>query len=131
MLDNEIQITIRCGQVTPTGGEITSKIVAENSQYLQSLDHISRKRYFQRLKVLGLAEEDDPYLETKLERFTDEMTAWPQVEFGCIIIWIFHQKAKCFYTRGTIGLEESASSPVSHQNGIESVQVVALFAFSG
>ena len=71
------------------GGRDYSKIVAENSQYLQSLDHISRKRYFQRLKVLGLAEEDDPYLETKLERFTDQMTAWPQVEFGCIIIWIF------------------------------------------
>ena len=52
-------------------------------QYLQSLDHISRKRYLQRLKVLGLA-EDDPYLETKLERFTDQMTAWPQVEFGHI-----------------------------------------------
>ena len=34
-------------------------------------------------KVMGLA-EDDPYLETKLERFTDQMTAWPQVEFGHI-----------------------------------------------
>ena len=53
------------------------------SQYLQSLDHISRKRYLKRLKVMRLA-EDDPYLETKLERFTDQMTAWPQIEFGHI-----------------------------------------------
>ena len=52
------------------------------SQYLQSLGHISRQRYLQRLKVLGLA--DDPYLETKLERFTDQMTAWPQIEFDHI-----------------------------------------------
>ena len=79
-------------------------------QYLQSLDHISRKKYLQRLKVLGLA-EDDPYLETKLERFTDQMTAWPQVELSLATYLDinFHQKARCFYTRETAGLEESAS----------------------
>ena len=74
------------------------------SQYLQSLGHISRQRYLQRLKVLGLA-EDDPYLETKLERFTDhQMTAWPQIEFGHILDisskgQVFLHKRNCWIGR--------------------------------
>ena len=40
----------------------------EMSKYLQGIDPVSKKRYLQCLQALGLTEEDDPYLETKLQR---------------------------------------------------------------
>ena len=51
------------------------------SDYLLSIDPVSKKRYLKRLEVLGLMEKDDPYLEeNQLKRFLDSMSAWPQIK---------------------------------------------------
>ena len=61
------------------------------SDYLLSIDPVSKKRYLKRLEVLGLTEKDDSYLEeNQLKRFSDSLSAWPQeIEYGHIF-WIFH-----------------------------------------
>ena len=52
------------------------------SEYLQSVDPLAKKRYLECLQVLGLEENDDPYLRN--ERFTCSMSAWPDIEYGHI-----------------------------------------------
>ena len=55
------------------------------SDYLLSIDPVAKKRYLKRLELLGLTEKDDPYLEeNQLKRFSDSMSAWPQIEYGHI-----------------------------------------------
>ena len=55
------------------------------SDYLLSIDRVSKKRYLKRLELLGLTEKDDPYLEdNQLKRFLNRMSAWPQIEYGHI-----------------------------------------------
>ena len=55
------------------------------SDYFISINPVAKKRYLKRLEVLGLMEKDDPYLEeNQLKRFSDSMSAWPQIEYGHI-----------------------------------------------
>ena len=52
------------------------------SHYYRSLDAVAQKRYLEKLKLLNLTEKDDPYLKDNEPNFLDDMTRWPQVEYG-------------------------------------------------
>ena len=53
------------------------------TKYADSLDGVAR--YFNKLKALGLAATDDPYV---LGDFQNVMRLWPPVEFGHIFCYI-------------------------------------------
>ena len=38
----------------------------------------------EKLCLLGFRESDDPYSESNMAKFTDNMTLWPAVEYGHI-----------------------------------------------
>ena len=52
------------------------------SNYLQSLDETGKSRYLEKLDLIGLSEEDDPYSPQNTAYFLDCMGSWPPVEFG-------------------------------------------------
>ena len=54
------------------------------SNYLQSLDETGKSRYLEKLDLIGLSEEDDPYSPQNTAYFLDCMGSWPPVEFGHI-----------------------------------------------
>lgn len=54
------------------------------SDYFKSLDPVARARYLEKLHLLGLNERDDPYLPSNEDRFVEDMSLWPPVEFGHI-----------------------------------------------
>ena len=52
------------------------------SNYFATLDPISEERYIQRLALVDLNIEDDPYEENNRDTYEDDMKTWPKVEFG-------------------------------------------------
>ena len=52
------------------------------SDYFTSLDPVARKRYVERLNLLGLDQSGDPYADSNSGKFANDMTKWPPVEFG-------------------------------------------------
>ena len=52
------------------------------SVYYESLDWQGKKRYKEKLEVVGLTLEGDPYSGS--ERFSLDMTSWPRIEYGHI-----------------------------------------------
>jgi len=50
-------------------------------EYVDSLDDVTKSRYFYKLKALGLAATDDPYASGDLQ---NAIRLWPPVEFGHI-----------------------------------------------
>ena len=65
------------------------------SSYYKSLDSIAQRRYVEKLGYLGLEDKDDPYLDS--ENFKDDMTKWPQVEYGHIFCYYVERPG--IYTR--------------------------------
>ena len=65
------------------------------ANYLDSLDSTAKRRYIERLTILGLTEKDDPY--TNQDKFVDNMTMWPPVEYGHIWLY-FYIKRPGVYT---------------------------------
>ena len=61
------------------------------SDYFQAFDPIAKERYLQKLRLLGLHVKDDPY--TNLDKFVDDMTLWPPVEFGHIFCYFVERPA--------------------------------------
>lgn len=57
------------------------------SDYFKSLDSTDRRRYSQKLQLIGLKEDEDPYLLQNTEKFVDNMSRWPPVEFGHIFCY--------------------------------------------
>ena len=64
------------------------------ANYFDSLDSTAKRRYIERLTILGLTEKDDPY--TNQDKFVDNMTMWPPVEYGHI--WLYFIKRLGVYT---------------------------------
>ena len=64
------------------------------SEYVDSLDGVAKSRYFDKLKVLGLAATDDPYASGD---FQNAMRLWPPVEFGHIFCYFIERPG--VYTR--------------------------------
>ena len=48
------------------------------SNYLQSLDETGKSRFLEKLDLIGLSEEDDPYSPQNTAYFLDCMGSWPQ-----------------------------------------------------
>ena len=58
------------------------------SEYVVSLDGVAKSRYFDKLKVLGLAATDDPYASGD---FQNARRLWPPVEFGHIFCYFIER----------------------------------------
>lgn len=72
------------------------------SNYVSSLDELSRKRYAQKLQVAGLSVKDDPYSPDRSGNWSPDVRLWPKVEYPEIVYY--------FITRpGTFTLEQLAS----------------------
>ena len=56
------------------------------SEYYESLDGKAKARYKKKLELAGLTLQNDPYAPVNQEKFKD-MAAWPQLEYGHIIIF--------------------------------------------
>ena len=56
-------------------------------EYYKSLDAIAQKKYLEKLKLLDLVIKDDPYSPDVQANFIDDMTKWPQVEYGHIFCY--------------------------------------------
>ena len=52
------------------------------SAYYSALDASAKRRYEEKLSLVGLSIQDDPYSSEKKHRFTDGLATWPQIEFG-------------------------------------------------
>ena len=52
------------------------------ASYVSALDPIARERYNQKLGLLGLSEIEEPYKLWKADKFVDDLTLWPPVEYG-------------------------------------------------
>ena len=56
----------------------------QESDYFRSLEAPAKRRHVEKLSIVGFSLEDDPYLPKNEVRFSDDMTTWPQIEFGNI-----------------------------------------------
>ena len=54
------------------------------SEYYRGLNPIAQARYKAKLQLLGLDLKDDPYDPQNANKFVDDMTKWPRVEYGHI-----------------------------------------------
>ena len=57
------------------------------SDYFKALDPVARGRYLEKLRLLGMSEEDDPYAASNEDKFVEDMSRWPPVEFGHIFCY--------------------------------------------
>ena len=67
------------------------------SDYFTSLDPVARKRYVERLNLLGLDQSGDPYANSNSGKFANDMTKWPPVEFGHVFFYFIERPG--LYTR--------------------------------
>ena len=67
------------------------------SKYSATLDCISKQRYINKLALVDMKIEDDPFEEKNQKEFEDDMKKWPQVEFGHIFCYYIERPG--LYTR--------------------------------
>ena len=77
------------------------------SEYVISLDGVAKSRYFDKLKVLGLAATDNPYVSGD---FQNAMRLWPPVEFSHI--FCLHPAPWSLHTTGAATMEVARSVQV-------------------
>ena len=51
------------------------------SELYQLLLGPAKERYVEKLRLLGFTESDDPYSESNVAKFTDNLTLWLGVEY--------------------------------------------------
>ena len=51
---------------------------------MDELDPIAKERYVEKLRLVGLGEDDDPYKLWNCGKMVDKMCFWPPVEHGHI-----------------------------------------------
>ena len=95
-------------EITPTGGKDRCRNVIGGrgedmplSEYVDSLDGVAKSRYFDKLKVLGLAASGD---------FQNAMQLWPPVEFGHIFCYRYLIERPGVYTRQELLQRKQARS---------------------
>ena len=59
------------------------------SSYFKALPLVASERYLAKLHLIGLKEEDDPYINEN--RFIDDMSVWPPVEYGNIFCYFIER----------------------------------------
>ena len=63
----------------PSGGNIFTspycwtRAVQAMSDYFKALDPVARRRYAEKLQLLGMVEQDDPYAPWNEEKFVEDM----------------------------------------------------------
>ena len=67
------------------------------SEYYDSLNIQAKARYEEKLKLAGLSLEEDPYNERNGNKYKDDMTAWPPLEYGHIFTYFIRRPG--FYTQ--------------------------------
>jgi len=68
----------------------SSSTHASMSEYCRSLDSTTKHRYLDKLQLLGLDESGDPYTAHNAEKFVENMSLWPPVEYShifCLLHW--------------------------------------------
>ena len=61
------------------------------SDYRNSLDPIARRRYTEKLKLVGLTEAEDPYALWSDDKFQDDMALWPPLKYGHIFCYFLER----------------------------------------
>lgn len=61
------------------------------SDYFQSLDSIAQSRYLEKLQLIGLSIEDDPY--TNSDKFIDELGHQWNLGTSSVTTWHIHTTA--------------------------------------
>ena len=56
----------------------------QESTYVASLDAQAKQRYSEKLSCVGLSMADDPYLSSNDDKYVNDMTTWPSIEYGHI-----------------------------------------------
>ena len=69
--------------------QVLSSRIRKMSDYLKNLSESAKERYLQKLKLIGLKEQEDPYAIS--EKFVDDMTLWPPVEYGHIFVYFIQR----------------------------------------
>ena len=59
--------------------------MSTKERYFDSLDDAGRQRYLDKLFMLSLSVENDPYAATNSKTFVKDMSLWPPGEFGHIL----------------------------------------------
>ena len=70
------------------------------SSYFNSLDPIARGRYEEKLTLLGLPTLGDPYELWKMDKFVEDMSLWPPVEYPHIFCYFVERPG--VYTRSEL-----------------------------
>ena len=76
------------------------------SEYTQALDPAARDRYSEKLRILGIAEQDDPYASWNEGNFVDDLSVLPPVEYGHIFCYFVERPGVYLYSTGTHAMEE-------------------------
>lgn len=69
------------------------------SDYFKKLSKTAKRRYEEKLNDIGLGnvEENDPFLASTSSQWVDDITKWPEVEFGQIYVYLIDSPGP--YTR--------------------------------
>ena len=68
----------------------SSSTHASMSEYCRSLDSTVKRKYLDKLQLLGLDESGDLYIAHNAEKFVDNMSLWPPVDYShifCLLHW--------------------------------------------
>ena len=57
------------------------------SDYIHRLLPAAKASYLAKLELLGLSAQGDPYAACNADRFEDDMTLWPPLEYGHILLF--------------------------------------------
>ena len=71
--------------------------MSTKERYFASLDASGRQRYLDKLCLLGLSVDNDPYAAINSKNFVSDMSLWPPVEFGHIFCYFIDRPG--VYTR--------------------------------
>ena len=87
-------------------------------EYVDSLDGVAKSRYFDKLKVLGLAAIDDPYASGD---FQNAMRLWPPVKFNgrrskrtTVEVWDLRNSSQCVILKDLV-TDPSSSLDNAHR----------------
>ena len=61
------------------------------SDYFNNLSEEAKKRYLEKLKLIYLAIEDDPYSSKSADKFVKDMCLWPAIEYGHIFCYFINR----------------------------------------
>ena len=61
------------------------------SEYYNTLSEESKARYSEKQKLAGLGLEEEPYDDRNKNKYKNDMTAWPPLEYGHIFTYFIRR----------------------------------------